>query len=467
MTRLSNLRLLFAMAVVGAAAAGCGGSDSSPAPAPAPAPTPAPPPPPPPTALLNNPDPASGCAALAPLATALSATGMQVAITSATLKATTTPDANGDYQPYCAVVGTINAGRVGTMVAGQTAAQTTYAIGFQVNLPSAWNGKLFFSGGGGTDGSIPNTTGTITDGEAVNPLLLGYATASDDSGHNGSNSDSNNAGGAAFGLDEQARVDFGYNAIGVTKKLANGLISSYYAQAQKHSYFVGCSEGGREAMMVAQRYGDQFDGVVAGDPGSDLPKGWMAEAWNTQQFSAAAASQGFFETTGPGAGTTPLMNAAVQPAQWTALQQAVLDQCDATDGLVDGMVNKTCNFDPSVLACGAAGAPAACWQPAQLTAIQNVDLRREEFGGHVALFRLAVGPGHRPGRLAGLEHGLLQHDRHQQRHQRHARRRRRPAHLHDAANHRSGHGEFPRAVPARLQLGHRPGQAHGDDSSLQ
>jgi Tannase and feruloyl esterase len=371
MTRLSNLRLLFALAVVGVAAVGCGGGDDTPAPAPAPTPAP-PPPPPPPAALLNNPDPASGCAALAPLASSLSATGMQVAITSATLKATATPDANGNFQPYCAVVGTINGGRQGTQLAGQTTAQTTYAIGFQVNLPSTWNGKLFFSGGGGTDGSIPPTTGAITNAETVNPLLLGYATASDDSGHNASNNDSNNAGGAAFGLDQQARTDFGYNAIGLTKTLANGLISTYYAKAQTHSYFVGCSEGGREAMMVTQRFGDQFDGVVAGDPGSDLPKAWLAEAWNTQQFSAAAAAQGFFETSGPGAGTTPLMNAAVQPAQWTALQQAILGQCDAADGLVDGMVNKTCNFDPSVLACGAAGAPAACWLPAQMTALQKV-----------------------------------------------------------------------------------------------
>ena len=297
---------------------------------------------------------------------------MQVAITSATLKTTATPDASGNYQPYCAVVGTINAGRVGTKVAGQTDAQTTYAIGFQVNLPSTWNGNLFFSGGGGTDGSIPNTTGTVANGEAVNPLLMGYATASDDSGHNGTNNDNNNAGGAAFGLDEQARIDFGYNAIGLTKQLANALISRYYAKAQTRSYFAGCSEGGREAMMVAQRFGNQFDGIIAGDPGSDLPKAWLAEAWNTQQFGNASRAQGLFETTGPGAGVTPLLNAAIQPAQWTALQTAILNQCDAADGLVDGMVNKTCTFDVTTLTCGAAGAPAACLLPAQTTALKNV-----------------------------------------------------------------------------------------------
>jgi hypothetical protein len=366
MTPHSPLRLLLCAAFAAVAAVACGGGDDTPAPAPI-AVTP-----PVIVPLLNNPDPASGCAAVAPLAASLSATGMQVAITSASLKTTATPDAAGNYQPYCAIVGTINGGRVGTKVAGQTDAQTTYAIGYQVNLPSTWNGNLFFSGGGGTDGSIPSTTGAVTNGEAVNPLLSGYATASDDSGHNGANTDNNNAGGAAFGLDEQARIDFGYNAIGLTKQLANALISRYYGKAQTRSYFAGCSEGGREAMMVAQRFGSQFDGIVAGDPGSDLPKAWLAEAWNTQQFGNASRAQGLFETTGPGAGVTPLLNAAIQPAQWTAVQTAILNQCDAADGLVDGMVNKTCTFDVTTLTCGTAGAPAACLLPAQATALKNV-----------------------------------------------------------------------------------------------
>ena len=362
MTKASNLRHLFALAFAAGALAGCGGDDDAPAPAPAPA-----------AALLNNPDPASGCASVVPLASTFSAPGMTVAITSATLRTTATADAAGNYQPYCAIVGTINGGRAGTKIAGQTDAQTTYAIGFQVNLPSAWNGDMFFSGGGGSDGSIPNTTGNVTNGEAVNPLLRGYASVSNDSGHsNAVNSDPNNAGAAAFGLDQQARVDFGYNSIGLTKQLANALISRYYGRAHTRSYFAGCSEGGREAMVVAQRFGSEFNGIIAGDPGSDLPKAWLAEAWNTQQFANAARAQGFFETTGPGAGVTPLLNAAIQPAQWTALQTAILAKCDAADGLADGMVNKTCSFDVTTLTCGTAGAPAACLLPAQATALKNV-----------------------------------------------------------------------------------------------
>ncbi|NUZ04815.1 tannase/feruloyl esterase family alpha/beta hydrolase [Piscinibacter koreensis] len=362
MHSLLKLRSLFAVATAAALAAGCGGGghdddDESPAPA----------------ALLNNPDPLGGCSALAPLASALSSPGMQVAITSATLRSTATTDASGNYRPYCAVVGTINGGRVGNRVAGQTEAVATYAIAFQVNLPSTWNGNLFFAGGGGSNGSIPNTTGTVTNGEAVNPLLAGYATASTDTGHsNATNNDPANGGTAAFGLDNQARLDFGYNGIGLTKQLANKLIERYYGKAQTHSYFAGCSEGGREAMMVAQRFGSEFDGVVAGDPGSDLPKAWLAEAWDTQQFASAARAQNLFETTGPGAGTTPLLNAAIRPAQWTALQQAVLAQCDAADGLADGMTNKPCNFDLSRVTCGTAGAPAECLSSVQATALQRV-----------------------------------------------------------------------------------------------
>lgn len=380
MAHLSRLRLLFGLSAAALALAGCGGSDggtdtsAAPPPAPAPAPAATPAPAPAAAALFNAGDLASGCASVGNLASDLSATGRTVAITSATLKSTTTADTNGNYHSYCAVVGTINAGRAGNKVAGQTDAQTTYAINFQVNLPSDWNGRLFFSGGGGTDGSVPSTTGSITNGEAVNPLLTGYVTASDDSGHSNSvNNDTNNAGGSSFGLDNQARIDFGYNAIGQTKQVTNGLIARYYGKAQDHSYFVGCSEGGREAMMVTQRFGDEFDGVLAGDPGSDLPKAWLAEAWNTQQFGNAARAQSYFETTGPGAGSTPLLNAAVQTAQWTALQQAILAQCDAADGLQDGMVNKPCtSFDPTPLTCGQAGAPAACWTTDQVTALKNV-----------------------------------------------------------------------------------------------
>ena len=156
-----------------------------------------------------------------------------MAITSATLSKTTATDASGNPRPIAPWSAPSTAAAPGFKVAGQTDAQTTYAIGFQINLPSTWNSRLFFSGGGGTDGSIPNTTGVITNGETVNPLLAGYATVSDDSGHSDSvNSDPNNAGSSAFGLDPQARLDFGYNAIGQTKQLANQLITRYYGKKQ-------------------------------------------------------------------------------------------------------------------------------------------------------------------------------------------------------------------------------------------
>jgi feruloyl esterase len=329
-------------------------------------------------ALLSASDEAGGCLALTGLGADLSGSGRAVTITSAALASSGGVDSGGDHPRYCAVIGTINGSRVGHGASGTgpgVDGKSIYAIRFQVNLPTNWNGRLFFAGGGGTDGTVPDTTGVVTKGEAVDPLQLGYATASDDSGHSDAvNSDPANGGNAAFGLDPQARLDFGYNAIGQAKQVANLLIARYYGRAQAHSYFVGCSEGGREAMMVTQRFPEEFDGVVAGDPGSDLPRAWLAEAWDTQQFAAAAASQGFFETTGPGAGKTPLLNAALSPAQWGVLQSAILARCDAADGLADGMVNKPCTgFDPGALACSDAGtAVAACLAPAQVNALRTV-----------------------------------------------------------------------------------------------
>lgn len=327
-----------------------------------------------PPAIISNADVQAGCASVAQLAASLSAAGASVAITSAALATTATADADGNKRSYCAVKGTINAGRLGARTGSQTIAQTTYAINFQINLPLKWNGRLFFGGGSGTNGSVPDTTGVITKGEAMNPLLAGYATVSDDSGHaNAVNADPANGDTSAFGLDPQARLDFGYQSIGKTKAVANKLISAYYGKAQDYAYFVGCSEGGREAMMVTQRYPDEFDGVVAGNPGADLPQATVGGTQRTQYFAEVARAQGYFETTGPGAGVTPLLNAAFKPAQWAALQTALLAQCDAADGLVDGMINhyKACKFDAAQLACGATGAPADCLLPSQVTALQK------------------------------------------------------------------------------------------------
>ena len=144
-----------------------------------------------------------------------------VAIVSATftpavaaVPATSTTPAIAAVAEHCNVIGNINAARTGAQSsAGVT---QTYAINFQVRLPTNWNGRFWMSGGGGTDGSVPNTLTNLNDG---------YATAANDSGHsNATNSDPLAGGSAAFGTDYQARVDFAYNAIDLTTRTAKALI---------------------------------------------------------------------------------------------------------------------------------------------------------------------------------------------------------------------------------------------------
>ena len=143
-----------------------------------------------------------------------------------------------------------------------------YAIKFHLRLPSAWNGKFFFEGGGGANGNLGNALGNLQGQQRTNALTLGYAVVSQDSGHdNQVNNDPNRNGTATFGLDPQARIDFGYNSYDQVTQAAKALIRIYYGRAPERSYYVGCSEGGREAMMMSQRFPAYFDGILACAPG--------------------------------------------------------------------------------------------------------------------------------------------------------------------------------------------------------
>jgi hypothetical protein len=232
--------------------------------------------------------------------------------------------------PYCAVIGIINK-RVST----QDPDHFTYGIGFQVNLPDAWVGRFEMEGGSGTDGSLPDPMG-----EARVELSDGWAVAADDGGHEDSSvnlvggySDTdNNAGGVShFGVDEQARLDYGYNGIEQTTMIAKEIIGAYYGQAPEYSYFWGCSNGGRDAIVAAERMPEEFDGIVAGNPGFDLPRASIAEHWNEQALVPLS-------TTFDGNGA-PYVGDTLQPQDLEVASAAILQACDALDGLVDGIVD--------------------------------------------------------------------------------------------------------------------------------
>ena len=262
---------------------------------------------------------AATCAALANNVGETSLFPPTVSVTSATFTA-----ASGNTPEHCNVIGMINP-RVGEQ--SSLGVTQNYAIRWQARLPTTWNGRYVHEGGGGTDGSIPATTSR---------LAAGYTMAADDSGHsNGMNNDPQAGGTGAFGTDPQARVDFAYNAIDKTQQVAKGLIQLYYNQAQEYSYFEGCSMGGREAMMVTQRLPNAFDGVVVGDPAFRFGSMLTHAVYNSQVLGGLASRMGILSRNG-----VPLVNNTYTNQDLQLISKAVLDACDALDGLVDGMVNK-------------------------------------------------------------------------------------------------------------------------------
>src|SRR5579872_6261242 len=191
---------------------------------------------------------------------------------------------------YCHVIGVIDK-RVST----QDPDHDTYGIGFELNLPDAWTGRFEMQGGGGTDGSLADPKGSMRL-----ELAKGWAVASDDGGHEdapgnkalGWIDDDPKAGGAAhFGIDEQARVDYGYRAIAQTTTISKQIMRHYYGRNPKYSYLIGCSNGGRDAIVAAKRDPDMFNGLVAGNPGFDLPRAAIGEVWNEQQLGTLAATK--------------------------------------------------------------------------------------------------------------------------------------------------------------------------------
>src|SRR5690348_9708217 len=134
----------------------------------------------------------------------------------------------------------------------------SYAIGFAIALPDRWNGRFLFQGGGGLNGTVNPPLGAVAS--ADDPALArGFVVVSTDTGHKGAVFD------ASFMKDQQAALDFAYVAVGKVTTVAKQIIAQYYGEPAEHSYFVGCSTGGREAMLVAEKYPSYFNGVVSGD----------------------------------------------------------------------------------------------------------------------------------------------------------------------------------------------------------
>jgi len=205
-----------------------------------------------------------------------------------------------------------------------------YAIGFEMRLPVAWNGRFFYQANGGLDGVVVPAMGGIGGGAPRSSALeMGFAVISSDAGHAGSL-------GPRFGLDPQARLDYGYNAVAQLTPMAKNLIAKAYGRLPDRSYFGGCSNGGRHAMVAAVRSAGEYDGILAGNPGYNLPKAAVAQLYGAQQYASIATAR-------TPAGLADLQS-AFTPAELKGVGDRVLARCDALDGLADGIVSdvKSC-----------------------------------------------------------------------------------------------------------------------------
>lgn len=202
----------------------------------------------------------------------------------------------------------------------------TYAIEFEMRLPKDWNGRFWHQGNGGIDGSVVVASGTFGGGPLTSALLQGFVVLSTDAGH------SNAQGGPAFGLDPQARLDYGYQAVGTMTPVAKAVINAAYGKGPDRSYFGGCSNGGRHTLVAAARYADEYDGFLAGAPGYNLPLAALANIWGAQQYATVATGN---------PATPPGLETAFTGAERRLVAAAVLERCDALDGAVDGLVQDT------------------------------------------------------------------------------------------------------------------------------
>lgn len=230
-----------------------------------------------------------------------------------------------------------------------------YGIEFAIALPNPWNGRFLFQGGGGLNGNVGAPFGTQAAGESP-ALTRGFAVVSTDTGHEGGVFDS------SFMKDQLAALDFAYIAVGRVAVLAKQIIASYYGQPARHSYFDGCSTGGREAMLMSQRYPTYFDGIISGDPAMET---------GYSNIGLAVARSAFAEIAPKGADGKPDPTKDFSSSDKKLIADAILKACDEKDGLKDGMIfnRAACQFDPAVLKCSG-DKTDTCLSAAQVNALQ-------------------------------------------------------------------------------------------------
>lgn len=224
-------------------------------------------------------------------------------------------------------------------------------IAFEVQLPTNWNGKMYFQGNGGFAGGFADTS---------HGRRRGYSTVTTDTGHQAGVSE------GFWAQDNRvAEVDYGYRAVHYVALVGKRIIKAYYGRAPKFSYFDGCSNGGRQGLMEAQKYPADFNGIVAGCPALDLSGLAIGFNWNMQALQVTESS-----------GLIPFEKIQV-------IENAVLEECDAIDGLADGLIDdpRRCHFKAETLLCTSDDGPDCLTQP-QVEAIKKIESGPKDSSGH-------------------------------------------------------------------------------------
>lgn len=257
-------------------------------------------------------------------------------ITSAELVLATADNTNGEY---CKVLGSIH-----------PVDKSAPDIKFEADLPTGWNGKSVHFGGGGADGVIPNTTRFTSSGFSLieapgvkTPLARGFITYGSDSGHQG------NIGDGTFGANDEALLNYAGAHVKKTHDVVTYLAKRHLGSPIKHSYYIGGSGGGRQGLLAAQRYPTDYDGVIATYPASNL---------TGLAFQFGKIAQSFLAPGG-----------FINVEKSTMLSIAMFKQCDADDGVVDGIISnpQACTFNIASVRCeGGVDSDNTCLSDAQL-----------------------------------------------------------------------------------------------------
>jgi feruloyl esterase len=238
--------------------------------------------------------------------------------------------AAGDTPPHCRVTGVI-----------------APEVAFEVSLPDRWNQRFYMTGNGGLAGDAVDTP---ANADRTAALANGFVHARTNTGH-----DARKEPGGTFVLSNpQKAIDYAYRAVHVTADTAKRVAGAYYGRPVSFAYWNSCSNGGRQGLLEAQRFPGDFDGIVANAPWVDQTGFTLGAMWNQKA----------------------LTEAPVPPAKLAIVARAVMDACDAVDGLKDGLIDdpRACRFDPArdVPACRNGADGPDCLTPAQAATVKKI-----------------------------------------------------------------------------------------------